>query len=208
MRNVIFDPVFVKRKQWSFRGARESAQNSDCRTRSAHSMPLGNGSCLAQNGHPFAVSGSREPSLKIEYVFAASPETIRREPRELISFAQSANCRTWQPARCVILSLFLPRTVVRPPRPCDLLPARSSAGPDPQRADTRPSSGLRPALLDWHCLSAFRFHRPVPVHGSLWAPTSRLRRVLAGYVCCAVWKAESVSPCRRSSFRHRKARNN
>ena len=46
MRNVIFDPVFVKSKQWSSRGARESAQNSACRTHSVHSMPLGNGSCL------------------------------------------------------------------------------------------------------------------------------------------------------------------
>src|SRR5271166_1013584 len=49
MRNVIFDPVFVKRKQGSSGGARESAQNSVCRTHSVQSMPLGNGSCLAQN---------------------------------------------------------------------------------------------------------------------------------------------------------------
>jgi hypothetical protein len=49
MTNAIFDPVFVKSKQGSSGGARESAQNSACRTHSVHSMPLGNGSCLAQN---------------------------------------------------------------------------------------------------------------------------------------------------------------
>ena len=46
------------------------------------------------------------PSQKIECVFSASPETIRREPGELISFAQSATSRTWQSARCVILWFF------------------------------------------------------------------------------------------------------
>jgi hypothetical protein len=39
----------------------------------------------------------------IEFVFAASPETIRSEASgDALSFAQSATCRTWQPARCVI----------------------------------------------------------------------------------------------------------
>ncbi len=37
---------------------------------------------LSRTGHPFAASGSAEPSQKIEFVFSASPETIRREPRE------------------------------------------------------------------------------------------------------------------------------
>ena len=37
---------------------------------------------LGRTRHPFAVSGSEEPSPKIECVFSASPETIRREPRE------------------------------------------------------------------------------------------------------------------------------
>jgi hypothetical protein len=31
---------------------------------------------------PFAVSGPRGPSQKIESVFSASPETVRRKPRE------------------------------------------------------------------------------------------------------------------------------
>jgi hypothetical protein len=37
---------------------------------------------LGRTRHPFAVSGSEEPSQKIEFVFSASPEAIRREPRE------------------------------------------------------------------------------------------------------------------------------
>jgi hypothetical protein len=37
---------------------------------------------LGRTRHPFAVSGSEGPSPKIEFVFSASPETIRREPRE------------------------------------------------------------------------------------------------------------------------------
>ena len=32
---------------------------------------------LGRTRHPFAVSGSEEPSPKIEFVFSASPETIR-----------------------------------------------------------------------------------------------------------------------------------
>jgi len=37
---------------------------------------------LGRTRHPFAVSDSEEPSQKIEFVYSASPETIRREPRE------------------------------------------------------------------------------------------------------------------------------
>ena len=37
---------------------------------------------LRRTGHPFAASGRDGPSQKIELVFSASPETIRREPRE------------------------------------------------------------------------------------------------------------------------------
>src|ERR1700751_5665361 len=37
---------------------------------------------LGRTRHPFAVSDSEEPSQKIEFVFSASPETIRREPLE------------------------------------------------------------------------------------------------------------------------------
>jgi len=45
-------------------------------------VPLGGGSCLRRTGHPFTVSGPEGPSQKIEFVFSASPETFRREPRE------------------------------------------------------------------------------------------------------------------------------
>ena len=37
---------------------------------------------VRRTGHPFAVSSPMGPSQKIKFVFAASPETIRREPRE------------------------------------------------------------------------------------------------------------------------------
>ena len=37
---------------------------------------------LRRTGHPFTVSGPEGPSQKIEFVFSASPETFRREPRE------------------------------------------------------------------------------------------------------------------------------
>jgi hypothetical protein len=50
--------------------------------RSSQRVPLGGGSCLRRTGHPFAVSGPGGPSQKIESVFSASPETIRREPLE------------------------------------------------------------------------------------------------------------------------------
>ena len=43
---------------------------------------------------------ARRPSQKIEFVFSASPETIRGSIGRLLSFAQSATCGTWRPARC------------------------------------------------------------------------------------------------------------
>jgi hypothetical protein len=41
-------------------------------------------------------------------VFSASPETIRREPREFDVRRSVGNRRTWQSARCVILLFFRP----------------------------------------------------------------------------------------------------
>jgi len=35
-----------------------------------------------RTGHPFAASSSEELSQKIEFVYSASPETIRRGPRK------------------------------------------------------------------------------------------------------------------------------
>jgi hypothetical protein len=43
---------------------------------------------------------------RIECVFSASPETIRREPREFAVRRSVGNRRTWQSARCVILLSF------------------------------------------------------------------------------------------------------
>src|SRR5438094_5561270 len=63
-------------------------------------------SCLRRTGHPFTVSGPCGPSQKIECVFSASPETIRREPREFDLRRSVGNRRTWQSARCVILLFF------------------------------------------------------------------------------------------------------
>jgi hypothetical protein len=77
-------------------------------TRSLARVPLGDGSCLRRTGHPFTVSDPCGPSQKIECVFSASPETIRREPREFDLRRSVGNCRTWQSASCVIL-LFLAR---------------------------------------------------------------------------------------------------
>ena len=43
----------------------------------------------------------------IEFVFSASPETIRREPLEFYLHRSVGTCRTWQSARCLILYFFL-----------------------------------------------------------------------------------------------------
>ena len=76
------------------------------------------------------------------------------------------------------------------------------------RADTRPSSELRPESLDWHFLSAFLFHRPGPDRGPVWERALRPPPTHVEYACCAVWKAGCASPCRRSSFPPHRARNN
>src|SRR5439155_514461 len=76
------------------------------RTRSSHVCLSAVVSCLRRTGHPFTVSGPCGPSQKIECVFSASPETIRREPREFDLRRSVGNRRTWQSARCVILLFF------------------------------------------------------------------------------------------------------
>ena len=67
----------------------------------------------------------------------------------LIFVAQSANGRTWQPARCMIP--FVCSSLgsgFRPPPSGNFLPARSPVALDPRRADTRPFSELRPESPD------------------------------------------------------------
>src|SRR5438445_1117840 len=76
------------------------------RTRSSHVCLSAVVSCLRRTGHPFTVSGPCVPSQKIECVFSASPETIRREPREFDLRRSVGNRRTWQSARWVILLFF------------------------------------------------------------------------------------------------------
>src|SRR5438128_6170762 len=166
------------------------------------------GSCLRRTGHPFAVSGPGGPSQKIECVFSASPETIRREPRE---FDLRRSVGKWQDlAACALCDLYvlLQAEAPRPPLSGNFLRARSPVLPDLRRADTRPSFELRPESLDWHSLSAFLFRRPEPGRDPVWAPTSRLPPAPVGYACCAVWKAGCASPYRRSFFPHRRARSN
>src|SRR5205807_1122821 len=76
------------------------------RTRSSHVCLSAVVSCLRRTGHPFTVSGPCGPSQKIECVFSASPETIRREHREFDLRRSVGNRRTWQSARCAILLFF------------------------------------------------------------------------------------------------------
>ena len=67
---------------------------------------------LGRTRHPFAVSGLEEPSQKIEFVFSASPETIRREPREgelLRSVGKMQDL-----AVCAFFILFLSAVVMLP----------------------------------------------------------------------------------------------
>src|SRR4051794_8735391 len=58
----------------------------------------------------------------------------------LLSVAQSATSRIWQPARRVILS-FLPQAAVKPPGGCGLLNERNLVVRDRLRAARQPSSG-------------------------------------------------------------------
>jgi hypothetical protein len=104
------------------RASEERARRTSGRTRSSHVWPLGSGSRFRRTGHPFAVSGPCGPSQKIESVFSASPETIRREPREFYLRRSVGNRRTWQSARYVILLFFArgPRFLGRcTPRICE-----------------------------------------------------------------------------------------
>src|ERR1700756_980949 len=75
--------VTVKRKArvlWARSGERALHRSGVLR---CARVPLGWWSLRpCRTGHPFAVSGSGEPSPMIEFVFSASPETIRNEPPE------------------------------------------------------------------------------------------------------------------------------
>jgi len=85
------------------RRARESA-HFPVKIFSSHLVPLGCGPCVRRTGHPFAASGPRGPSQKIELVFSASPKTVSGEPQESFDFHRSlGQGGTWQSARFTIL---------------------------------------------------------------------------------------------------------
>jgi hypothetical protein len=84
------------------RRARESA-HFPVKIFSSHLVPLGCGPCVRRTGHPFAASGPRGPSQKIELVFSASPETVSGEPKESYFCRSLGQGGTWQPARFTIL---------------------------------------------------------------------------------------------------------
>src|SRR5271156_1719330 len=71
---------------------------------------------LGRTRHPFAVSDSEEPSQKIELCSLPVPKQFVESLGSAISFAQSANGRTWQSAHFVhpvyFGSIMLPQSCV------------------------------------------------------------------------------------------------
>lgn len=127
----------------------------------------------------------------------------------LTSVAYSVRCRTWQPARSVILMLFLfVGSVFRPPPRCTLLQVQSLVVLDPPPSDMQPSCAQQQGLLDSRSLSSFRFHRPAPNRDRIGAPALPLPLGSSGYACCVVEKVGCAPPSPLISFRPRKARSN
>src|SRR2546426_8148193 len=193
MRNAIFDPVFCQGKTRVPRRAREGAHFSDVESLSSHF-------CLSAVVPAFAepdihsLSRARRPSQKIECVFSASPETVRRGPRE---FHLRRSVGQWRDlavcALCDPGAFFRWLWFFRPRRLCNLLQARNPVVLDPRRGNTRPSCALPQASLDWHFLSVSLFHRATQDHDPVEAPTSLPRSAQIGYSCCAVWKSACES---------------
>jgi hypothetical protein len=75
---------------------------------------------LRRTGHLFVVSGSEERSQKIEFVFSASPETIRREPREHKLLYSVGNRQNLAVCASMILFSFIGQ-FFRPPGSCAVL---------------------------------------------------------------------------------------
>src|SRR5258706_15622537 len=90
------------------RATEERAKPNTFRTHSSQRVPLGGGSCLRRTGHPFAVSGFKGLHRRLSLCSLPVPKQSEGSLWSLISVAQSANCRTWQPAGCVILLCFSP----------------------------------------------------------------------------------------------------
>ena len=153
---------------------------------------------LGRTRHPLPVSGLEGgPSPKIEFVFSASPETIRREPPEGDLLRSVGNLQDL--AVCAFCSSCLISAVFMLPKSCVLQQARSLSVADPRQANMRPSSALRQVSPDCYFLFAFPGHKSQPFRGSVSVPTWRLLPAHAGYVYCAASRAAYASPCRPSS---------
>ena len=136
-----------EKTQFSGRALQRSAQNAYARTRSSHTC-LSAWFLPSQNRTSIRCLRPCGPSQKIEFVFSASPETIRREPQEFY-FHRSvgdrqdlAVCALWNP-----VAFFSRRRRFRPPRCCDLLQARSPVLADRRRAAKPPFCVLPQASL-------------------------------------------------------------
>ena len=105
MRNAIFDPVFVKGNAQSSWRARESAHCSLFRT---HSLHMCLSAMVLAFAEPDIHSRSRAGEGRHRRLSLGSLPVLKQFEESLgslISVAQSANGRTWQPALCAILML-------------------------------------------------------------------------------------------------------
>src|ERR1700751_4216838 len=122
----------------------------------------------------------------------------------VISFAQSATCRTWQSAHFVHPVSFGSILCCRSPaffrrHEVSLLPIHGK-----QIRYHLPRYGkCRPISISFF---AFPGHKSQPFHGSVSAPTWRLLPAHAEYVYCAASTAAYASPCRPSSVHLRTGR--
>src|SRR5229473_3403360 len=66
------------------------------RTHSSQRVPLGVGSCLRRTRHLFTVSGPEGLHRRLSLCSLPVPKQSEGSLGSLISFAQSANCGTWQ----------------------------------------------------------------------------------------------------------------
>src|SRR5262249_39312527 len=64
------------------RATEERARTNILRIYNSQRVPLGDSSCRSQNRTSICCLRPGGPSQKIEFVFAAGPETTRRQPRE------------------------------------------------------------------------------------------------------------------------------
>jgi hypothetical protein len=115
---------------------------------------------LGRTRHPFAVSGLEGPSQKMEFVSLPVPKQFVESLGRVISFAQSAKCRTWQSAHFIHPVSF--GSIFMLPKSCVLQQARSLSVAGPRQANTRPSSALRQVSPDCYFLFAFPGHKSQP----------------------------------------------